>query len=245
MWFRRIVVLAATTSTAAVVMAAPASAAPDRTAKSTPDRAARSTTTDRKARSAADPPDICRVCHTEPPSPGGGKPNPKPRPKTKRPGRRTCKNPGKNPGGKYSYLAYEARKGGRVVYVGITRSFRSRCNAHRRGSLGDLFGSGAGPKDGIVAFSNLHFLSLPEARQVEQVLIEKYGFRPPKDNLNKNLDTGNNPGRGQLRNRRNEISAADGAAYCLAVGFGRAELIQAKYSSRAKDPFMRRRNCAI
>ncbi len=75
---------------------------------------------------------------------------------------------------------------------------------------------------------------------------QKYGFGRSHQNLNRNLDRQKrNPGAGQLRNRRNEISAADKSGYCLAVDFGRIELIAAKYSSRAKNPFMRRRNCPV
>ncbi len=109
--------------------------------------------------------------------------------------------------------------------------------------LADLFGARAGKGDGIFALSHLNFLSLSEAREVEQVLIEKYGFARPHQNLNTNLDTRRNPGIGQLRNGRNEISAAIKSDYCLAVVFGRVQLMAAAYASRASNPFMRRRNC--
>ncbi len=198
---------------------------------------------DRAFRAA--PRGLCRVCHADPPMKRPDKT--KPRPKTKNPGRRTCKSPGRNPKGRYAYLVYEAKKNDRVVYVGISRSFRARCAAYRvAGSLlADLVGAAAGKHDGIFALSHLNFLSLSEARQVEQVLIEKYGFGRTHRNLNKNLDQPRrNPGIGQLRNRRNEISAANKSNYCLSVDFGRVELIGGAYFSRARNPFMRRRNCA-
>jgi len=76
------------------------------------------------------------------------------------------------------------------------------------------------------------------------VLIEKYGFGRTHRDLNENLDTRRTPaGFGQLRNRRNEISATDKTNYCLSVIYGRLELVGAAYPSRARNPFMRRRNC--
>jgi len=196
-----------------------------------------------RAKAAAAPPGFCRTCHADPPTTPG---KTKPRPKTQNPGRRTCKSPGRNPKGRYAYLVYEAKKNDRIVYVGSSRSFGARCAAYRvTGSLrADLVGAAAGKHDGIFALRHLNFLSLSEARQVEQVLIEKYGFGRTHRDLNKNLDTGRTPaGFGQLRNRRNEISTANKTNYCLSVVYGRVELIGGAYLSRARNPFMRRRNC--
>lgn len=124
------------------------------------------------------------------------------------------------------------------IYVGISSSFVSRCEAHaRKGPVYEYAkANNLDPKrlaQGITVFASLPPQSYVGARQVEQTLMERYGFSRKPDRRG---------ALGTLVNRNHSYDPSR-PEYCPATFAGRGTLRLYGYADQAKQEFAFSKDC--